>query len=127
MRIVILSLIFTAFTAYADKAAYDIYYLNKPFAHIHEKPYHQSQSQTAMACGFPVKVFKQQSHTFHDWKHVQAGENKGYIPIDYLSADKVKCFQGKYKSFYHSMDLDLADIYHWARLNERYIEMVVKP
>ncbi len=106
---------------------YGIQYFTEIFGHVHDKPYELAGSETAIACGFPVKVYEKQEHKYKDWLYVLTGDKKGYIAKKYLSKSRPECFQKKYNQFYNDLSLNLSDLYYWARLYDQYIIIDTKP
>ena len=123
MKKIFLGLVLWNMSFCLEAKEYTKKYFNGAFGHLHLKPYQQAVSETSIPCAFPLKVFKNQKHKFKEWQFVQAGDSKGYVQSKYLSLDRPKCFQAKYKIFYNQMDLSLADIYYWARISDRAVEI----
>ena len=119
--------LFISFTLQVHANEYGVQYFVNIFGHVHEKPYELAASETAISCGFPVKVFDKQEHKYKDWLFVQTGDKKGYIAKKYLSKTRPECFQKKYNQFYNDLSLNLSDLYYWARLYDQYIIIETKP
>lgn len=124
-RIVVFFLLFNSTNILSKE--YNVQYFLNIFGHVHEKPYELAASETAIACGFPVKVFEKQDHQYNEWFYVQTGDKKGYIEKKYLSKSRPECFQKKYNKFYNDLALNLSDLYYWARLYDQYITIETKP
>ncbi len=125
MRILLVITFFVSTQVLSNE--YGVEYFTKIFGHVHDKPYELAASETAIACGFPVKVFEKQDHKYKDWVYVQTGDKKGYIAKKYLSKSRPECFQKKYNQFYNDLGLSLSDLYYWARLYDQYIIIDTKP
>ncbi len=103
-----------------------LFYLNRTFAHLHQSPQPSSLSLTTIACGHPLKVLKTQKENGKEWFYTEVGAHKGYISEDFISSIKPECLQSQYPAFFNSLNLDLAQMYYWGRLNDQFIEVEVK-
>lgn len=130
------SIIFILFFAMVDvKAEEDlkkvpdgVLYLSTMFANLHQSASRYSSVLTTIQCGHPLKVFKQISKDGKEfvasgikWKLVSAGPYEGYVALDLLTSSKPNCFQDQYSKFFDEQNLDISDMYYWARLNDQYV------
>ena len=101
-----------------------VVYFNQLFGHIHKNPSRYSQSLSTIECGHPVKVMKEKGSEFISGNYikVKVGPYLGYIDQVYLSSKKEKCISDKYPKFFNALDLSLADMFYWGKLNDQYVQ-----
>ena len=128
--------LFFSFSGYADFAGMNkrllrVSYYNNLFGHVKKNPSRYSQSQSAITCGHPVKIYKVSpkkgssgvSQTvFNDsFYYVKVGPYWGYINKRYLSKKKPNCFQDEYPRFFDKLDLKIEDYFYWGKLYDQFI------
>lgn len=101
--------------------AKEVLYLNTLFAHVYESPSVNSASLTAIQCAHPVRILSK-NKDLKGWHQVGVADHKGFINQGYLSKSKPVCFQEKYPRFFDKLNLDLSQIYYWARLNDKIVK-----
>ncbi len=94
------------------------YYINF-MGHIHENPSKDSTSVTVIQCSHSLKI-QPVKNKIPGWTYVSVGDDKGYIQSKYLSDKRPDCLQAKYPKFYNSLQLDITEMYFWARLYDHY-------
>lgn len=112
------------------KSLVGIKYFNQMMGNVHQNASRFSQVLTTISCNHPVKVMKQTSKDgkdfvmfgASDWYFVQVGPYDGYIMSDYLSDKKNVCFEEEYAKFFDGLELDINDLYYWARLYDQYVQ-----
>lgn len=110
-------------TTSSDERVVGIYYFTEMFGHVHQTAVKTSGSLTTIQCSHPVKVIESSKVSVSkDWAYVQVADYKGFINKEFLSQKKPECFQGKYPKFFDALNLDLAELYYWGRLNDQYIQ-----
>jgi len=125
MKWLLLLLPFTiqAATVSTDEKVVGIFYFNEMFGHVHQTAVKTSGSLTTIQCSHPVKVIESSKVSIpNDWAYVQVADYKGFIEKGFLSTKKPDSFQGKYLKFFDALNLDLAELYYWGRLNDQYIQ-----
>ncbi|MBC7712690.1 MAG: SH3 domain-containing protein [Rhizobacter sp.] len=112
------------------KSLVGIKYFNQMMGNVHQNASRFSQVLTTISCNHPVKVMKQTSKDGkdfvmfgdNDWYLVTVGPYDGYIMADYLSDKKSVCFEEEYAKFFDGLELDINDLYYWARLYDQYVQ-----
>ena len=112
------------------KSLVGIKYFNQMMGNVHQNASRFSQVLTTISCNHPVKVMKQTSKDGKefaifgdsDWYLVQVGPYEGYMMADYLSDKKNICFEEEYSKFFDGLELDINDLYYWARLYDQYVQ-----
>jgi hypothetical protein len=111
------------------KSLVGIKYFNQMMGNIHQNASRYSQVLTTISCNYPVKVMKETSKDGKDfvlygdnWNLVTVGPYEGYIMSDYLSDKKNVCFEEEYSKFFDGLELDINDLYYWARLYDQYVQ-----
>jgi Bacterial SH3 domain len=116
-------------TATMKKSLIGIKYFSRMMGNVHQNASRYSQVLTTISCNHPVKVMKETSKDGKDfiiygdnWNLVTVGPYDGYIMADYLSDKKVECFEEEYSKFFDGLNLDINDLYYWARLYDQYVQ-----
>lgn len=112
------------------KTLIGVKYFSQMMGNVHQNPSRFSQVLTTISCNHPVKIMKETSkdgkdfifYGDNDWHLVSVGPYEGYIMSDYLSDKKNICFEEEYSKFFDGLDLDINDLYYWARLYDQYVQ-----
>ena len=112
------------------KSLIGIKYFSEIMGNVHQNPSRYSQVLTTISCNHPVKVMKETSKDGKDfvlygedkWNLVTVGPYSGYVMADYLTDKKNICFEEDYSKFFDGLNLDINDLYYWARLYDQYIQ-----
>lgn len=112
------------------KSLIGIKYFSRTMGNIHQNASRYSQVLTTISCNHPVKVMKETSKDGRDlvlygennWNLVTVGPYDGYIMSAYLSDKKNECFEEEYSKFFDGLNLDINDLYYWARLYDQYVQ-----
>lgn len=112
------------------KSLIAIKYFSQLMGNVHQNPSRYSQVLTTISCNHPLKVMKETSKdgkTFvlfgeDKWNLVTVGPYEGYVMSDYLSDKKNECFEEEYSKFFDGLNLDINDLYYWARLYDQYAQ-----
>lgn len=106
------------------KESVKIFYYKNIFGNVHQNPSNYSAALTTITCGHPVKVYLKQSNLKNNqsWKKVKVGPYTGHIYGGFLIKKRPSCFQDEYPRFFDMFEMDLADLYYWARLYDQYIQ-----
>ena len=112
------------------KSLVGVKYFSQTMGNVHQNASRFSQVLTTISCNHPVKIMKQTSKDgkefvmfgANDWNFVQVGPYDGYIMSDYLSDKKNVCFEEEYAKFFDGLELDINDLYYWARLYDQYVQ-----
>jgi hypothetical protein len=108
--------------AIAEDKVVGINYFSELFGHVHQSTSITSASLTTIQCSHPIKVLESNRVSISkEWAYVEVAERKGFILKKFLLEKKPDCFQGKYQKFFDSLNLDLADLYYWGRLNDQFL------
>lgn len=107
-----------------------IKYFSEMMGNVHQNPSRYSQVLTTISCNHPVKVMKETSKDGKDfvlygedkWNLVAVGPYEGYVMADYLTDKKNVCFEEEYSKFFDGLNLDINDLYYWARLYDQYVQ-----
>ncbi|MBF0297203.1 MAG: hypothetical protein HQK51_00665 [Oligoflexia bacterium] len=108
----------------AQKKFIGIFYLNKIFANIHQRPSADSDSIKAIACAHPLKMYEMPSSSSSDseWALVHTENEEGYIKKSFISEQRnIDCFQNNYPKFFNSLNLDMTQIYYWGKLQDQFL------
>lgn len=105
-------------------------YFNQMMGNVHQNASRFSQVLTTISCNHPVKIMKQTSKDGkdfamagdNDWYMVTVGPYEGFIMADYLSDKKNVCFEEEHSKFFDGLNLDINDLYYWARLYDQYVQ-----
>jgi hypothetical protein len=106
------------------KSLIGIKYFSEMMGNVHQNPSRYSQVLTTISCNHPVKIMKETSKDGKDfvlfgedkWNLVTVGPYEGYVMADYLADKKNVCFEEEYSKFFDGLNLDINDLYYWARL-----------
>lgn len=101
---------------------------------VHQNPSRYSQVLTTLSCNHPVKIMKEISIDGKEmilfgedkWNLVNVGPYTGYIMKDFLSESKNDCFEEAHSKFFEAMNLDINDLYYFARLYDQYVQVKTK-
>lgn len=112
------------------KTLIGVRYFNRTMGNVHQNASRYSQVVTTISCNHPVKVMKETSKDGKDfilygednWNLVSVGPYEGYLLTEYLSDKKVDCIEEQYSKFYDGLNLDINDMYYWARLYDQFIQ-----
>ena len=112
------------------KTMVGIKYYNQMMGNVHQNASRYSQVLTTISCNHPVKVMKETSkdgkefsmYGDNNWHLVTVGPYEGYVFAEYLSDKKNVCFEEEYSKFFDGLELDINDLYYWARLYDQYVQ-----
>ena len=112
------------------KTLIGIKYFNQMMGNVHQNASRFSQVMTTISCNHPVKLMKETSsdgkdlvlYGDNDWNLVTVGPYDGFIMSAYLSDKKNECFEEEYSKFFDGLELDINDLYYWARLYDQYTQ-----
>ena len=112
------------------KTLIGIKYFSEMMGNVHQNPSRYSQVLTTISCNHPVKVMKETSKDGKDlvlygedkWNLVTVGPYVGFVMTDYLTDKKNVCFEEEYSKFFDGQNLDINDLYYWARLYDQYVQ-----
>jgi hypothetical protein len=112
------------------KSLIGIKYFSEMMGNVHQNPSRYSQVLTTISCNHPVKIMKETSKDGKDfvlfgedkWNLVTVGPYEGYVMADYLADKKNVCFEEEYSKFFDGLNLDINDLYYWARLYDQYVQ-----
>ena len=112
------------------KSLVGVRYYSQMMGNVHQNPSRYSQVLTTISCNHPVKVMKETSKDGKDfllygddkWNLVSVGPYEGYVMTEFLLDKKSECFDEEYSKFFDGLNLDINDLYFWARLNDQYIQ-----
>lgn len=112
------------------KSMIAVKYFKEMMGNVHQNPSRYSQVLTTISCNYPVKVMKEVSKDGKEfilfgedkWNLVTVGPYEGYVMTDYLSDKKNDCFEEQYPKFFDGLNLDINDLYYWARLYDQYVQ-----
>jgi len=119
----------TLHCAEMKKVQIGLRYFNRIMGNIHQNASRYSQVLTTISCNHPVKVLKEISKDGKEfilfgeenWNLVSVGPYSGFVPTEFLSDQKNECFEEQYPKFFDQLNLDINDLYYWARLNDLYV------
>jgi hypothetical protein len=105
-------------------------YFSKIMGNVHQNPSRFSQVMTTITCNHPVKVMKETSkdgkefilYGEDNWNLVSVGPYEGYVLTEFLTDKKVECIDEEYSKFFDGLNLDINDMYYWARLYDQYVQ-----
>lgn len=117
-------------TSGMTKTLVGVKYFSQMMGNVHQNASRFSQVLTTISCNHPVKVMKETSkdgkefllYGENNWHLVNVGPYEGYIMSDYLSDKKNVCFEEEYAKFFDGLNLDINDLYYWARLYDQYVQ-----
>ncbi len=117
-------------TSENTKTISGIKYFTQTMGNIHQNASRYSQVLTTISCNHPLKILKLTSKDGKDlsslsdpnWTLVSAGPYEGYMLSDYLSDKKNTCIEEEYSKFFDGLELDINDLYYWARLYDQYVQ-----
>ena len=117
-------------TSGMKKTLIGIKYFSEMMGNVHQNPSRYSQVLTTISCNHPVKVMKETSKDGKDlilygedkWNLVNVGPYEGYVMADYLADKKNICIEEEYSKFFDGLNLDINDLYYWARLYDQYVQ-----
>lgn len=112
------------------KTLIGVRYFSKIMGNIHQNPSRYSQVLSTISCNQPLKVMKETSkdgkefilYGEDNWNFVSVGPYEGYILTEYISDKKVDCLDEEYAKFFEGLNLDINDMYYWARLYDQFIQ-----
>ncbi len=112
------------------KSLIGVKYFSEMMGNVHQNPSRYSQVLTTISCNHPVKVMKEVSKDGKEfvlfgedkWHLVTVGPYVGYVMADYLTDKKNECFEEQYSKFFDGLNLDINDLYYWARLYDQYVQ-----
>lgn len=112
------------------KTLISVKYFNQIMGNVHQNASRFSQVLTTISCNHPVKIMKETSkdgkefilYGDNNWNSVTVGPYEGFIMSAYLSDKKNECFEEEYPKFFDGLELDLNDLYYWARLYDQYTQ-----
>ncbi|MBC7539124.1 MAG: SH3 domain-containing protein [Bacteriovorax sp.] len=112
------------------KTLIGVRYFSEMMGNVHQNPSRYSQVLTTISCNHPVKVMKETSKDGKEfilygeekWNLVTVGPYVGYVMADYLTDKKNVCFEEEYSKFFDGLNLDINDLYYWARLYDQYVQ-----
>ena len=111
------------------KTLVGVKYFSQMMGNVHQNASRYSQVLTTISCNHPVKIYKETSKDGKEfvlygdnWNLVTVGPYDGYIMSQYLSDKKVTCFEEEYSKFFDGLNLDINDLYYWARLYDQYVQ-----
>lgn len=112
------------------KSMIGVKYFSEMMGNVHQNPSRYSQVLTTISCNHPVKVMKEVSKDGKEfilygedkWNFVSVGPYEGYVMADYLTDKKNECFEEQYPKFFDGLNLDINDLYYWARLYDQYVQ-----
>jgi len=113
-----------------SKTILSVKYFSQTMGNIHQNASRFSQVLTTISCNHPLKVLKLTSKDGKDlsslgdsnWTFVSAGPYEGYVMSDFLSDKKNYCLEEEYSKFFDGLELDINDLYYWARLYDQYVQ-----
>jgi len=109
-------------------AAENVHYFLPMLGHVHQSPARPSPSLTTVQCGHPLVVLEDAKVAIGpEWAYVTVADHKGFVWRKHLSATKPDCFQARHPKFFDALNLDLAELYYWGRLNDHWEEGVARP
>ena len=117
-------------TSAMKKTFVGIKYFSEMMGNVHQNPSRYSQVLTTISCNHPVKIMKETSKDGKDfilygedkWNLVTVGPYEGYVMTDYLTDKKNVCFEEEYSKLFDGLNLDINDLYYWARLYDQYVQ-----
>jgi hypothetical protein len=110
-------------TVATNEKVVGIFYFRPLFGHVHQSMSRTSPSLTTIQCSHPVKVIESSKVSVApDWAYVEVADYRGFILKQFLETKRTECFQGKYPKFFDALNLDLAELYYWGRLNDHYVQ-----
>lgn len=114
--------------ALAQEKSVGVFYFSRILGHVHQSPSRVSPSLTTIQCGHPLKVLEDAKVVVSpEWALVSVADWKGFVWRQHLSSARPNCLQGEYPKFFDALELDLAQLYYWGRLNDHWVEAQVKP
>lgn len=117
------ALLLTVTLMYVAVADEDLRYFVPMLGHVHQAPSRPSPSLTTVQCGHPLRLLSDPKVVLGpEWAHVTVADHKGFVWKKHLSTTKPDCFQGRHPKFFDSLNLDLAELYYWGRLNDHWEE-----
>ena len=104
-----------------------IEYFKEIMGNVHQNPDRYSQVLTTISCNYPVKILddKSKSHFSYDkkkWSLVRVGPYEGYVLKGYLNSSKNICFEEQYPKFFDGLELEISELYYWARLYDQFVQ-----
>ncbi len=113
-----------------NKTLIGVRYFSKIMGNIHQNPSRYSQVLSTISCNQPIKVMKETSkdgkefilYGEDNWNLVSVGPYEGYILTEFISDKKVECLDEEHAKFFDGLNLDINDMYYWARLYDQYIQ-----
>jgi len=112
------------------KTLIGVRYFSKIMGNIHQNPSRYSQVLSTISCNQPLKVMKETSkdgkefilYGEDNWNLVSVGPYEGYILTEFISDKKVDCLDEEHAKFFEGLNLDINDMYYWARLYDQFIQ-----
>ena len=117
-------LLLLSLSVYAqDESAADVRYFIPMLGHVHQSPARPSPSLTTLQCGHPLKLISDAKVSVGpEWAYVNVADHKGFVWRKHLATAKPDCFQARHPKFFDALNLDLAELYYWGRLNDHWEE-----
>ena len=105
-------------------------YFSQVMGNVHQNASRFSQVLTTISCNHPIKEMREFSKDGKDltslsdpnWTLVNVGPYEGYLMTDYLTEKKNVCVEEEYPKFFDGLELDITDLYYWARLYDQYVQ-----
>lgn len=105
-------------------------YFSQVMGNLHQNASRFSQVLTTISCNHPIKVMREFSKDGKDltslsdpnWTLVNVGPYEGFLMTDYLTEKKNVCAEEEYPKFFDGLELDITDLYYWARLYDQYVQ-----
>lgn len=114
--------------ATAQEKNVGVFYFSRILGHVHQSPSRVSPSLTTIQCSHPLKVIEDSKVVVSaDWALVSVADWKGFVWKQHLQEKRPSCVQGEYPKFFDALELDLAELYYWGRLNDHWVEARVLP
>ncbi len=112
------------------KVLIGIKYFSQIMGNVHQTPSRYSQVLTTITCNHPLKIMKEISNDGKElilfgedkWNLVTVGPYEGYVMSDYINDTKNSCFEEEHSKFFDGLNLDINDLYYWARLYDQYVQ-----
>lgn len=132
LNLILLSSLLSAETPKKDptRSLIGVRYFSQTMGNVHQNASRYSQVLTTISCNHPVKILKITSKDGKDltslgdpnWTFVGVGPYEGYIMTSYLNEKKNSCLEEEYSKFFDGLELDINDLYYWARLYDQYVQ-----
>lgn len=98
------------------------YYVQTLFLNLHTHPSPFSTSLKTLSCGEKVEIYeKGDGGVPEDFAYGLFERSFGYLIKKSLSEEKSNCALEKYPQFFSLINLDIADMYYWGKLQDQMI------